>query len=37
MNTLRFLKYYNALEWESRFTLGLNGAKNIDYIEKFFE
>ncbi len=24
---------YNTLEWESRFTLGLNPAKNIDYIE----
>ncbi len=30
-----FLKYYNAREWEStsRFTLGLNAAKNIDYIK----
>ncbi len=24
----------NALEWESSFTLGLNTAKNTDYIEK---
>ncbi len=31
-----FLKYYNAQEWEStsRFTLGLNAAKNIGYIIK---
>ncbi len=28
------LKYYNTLEWESRFTLGLNTAKNVDYIKK---
>ncbi len=27
----------NALEWESRFTLGLDAAKGIDYIEKCFE
>ncbi len=26
-----------TLEWESRFTLGLNVAKNIDYIEKRFK
>ncbi len=32
-----FLKYYNLLEWKSRFTLGLNTAKNIDYIEKLFK
>ncbi len=25
--------YYNALERVNRFTLGLNTAKNIDYIE----
>ncbi len=31
------LKYYNTLEWESRFTLGLNAAKNVDYIEKWFK
>ncbi len=37
-NTLQFwLKYYNALEWESRFTLVLNATKNIDYIEKYFK
>ncbi len=34
-NPLPFLlKYCNALEWESRFTLALNAVKNIDYIEK---
>ncbi len=27
-----FLKYYNVLEWESKRTLGLNIAKNTDYI-----
>ncbi len=30
---LAFLKYYHRQEWESRFTLALNTAKNIDYIE----
>ncbi len=25
--------FNNALEWESRFTLGLNAAKNTDYIK----
>ncbi len=34
---LPFLKYYNELEWESRFTLGLYAAKNIDYIETYFK
>ncbi len=34
---LPFLKYYNALEWGSKFTIGLNTAKNIDYIEKCFK
>ncbi len=36
-NSVRYnevLLYYNTLEWESRFTSGLNAAKNIDYIEK---
>ncbi len=28
------LKYYNAQEWECIFTLELNIAKDIDYIEK---
>ncbi len=32
-----FLKYYNALELESRFTSGLNAAKNTDYNKKSFE
>ncbi len=27
------LKYYNALKWEMRFALGLNAAKNSDYIK----
>ncbi len=27
----------NVLEWESRFTLGLNAAKSIDYAEKGFK
>ncbi len=30
-----YFKYYNAFEWESRFTLGLNIAKNlIDYTHQ---
>ncbi len=31
---LPFLKYYNVLEWESRFVLGPNTAGNMDYIKK---
>ncbi len=31
------LKYCNTLEWESRLTLRLNAAKNIDYTEKWFK
>ncbi len=34
---LPFLKYYIGQEWESRFTLMRNTAKNIDYIEKCFK
>ncbi len=34
---LSFLKYYNTLEWESRFPLGLNVGKNTDYIKKSFK
>ncbi len=34
---LPFLKYYNAQEWECIFTLGLNTAKDTDYIEKQFK
>ncbi len=38
-----YLKYSQTyqgtkdLEWESRFTLGLNGAKNTHYINKSFK
>ncbi len=28
---------YNVLKWESRFTLGLDAAKNIHYIKKCFK
>ncbi len=34
---LPYLKYYNVLKQESRFTLGLDAAKIIDYIEKCFK
>ncbi len=34
LQRLQILKYYNVLEQESRFTLGLNAAKNTDYIKK---
>ncbi len=34
LKVLPFLKYYNTLEWESRFTFWLNAAKNIDHIMK---
>ncbi len=30
-------KCYKVLKWESRFTLGLNAAKNTDYIKKSFK
>ncbi len=32
-----YLKYYNIVKWESRFTLGLDAAKITDYIKKFFK
>ncbi len=31
------LKYYNVQKLEIRITLGLNTAKNIDYIKKGFK
>ncbi len=34
---LPFLIYYNVLELESRFTLRMNAAKNIDTIKKWFK
>ncbi len=37
LKDVSYLKYYNTLEWESRFTLGPKAAKNIDYIEKWFK
>ncbi len=37
LQRLPFLKYYNVLEWESRFTFGLNAAKNTDYIKISFK
>ncbi len=37
LQRLPFLKYYNVLEWENRFTLGLNTAKNANYIKKGFK
>ncbi len=37
LQRLSLVKYYNVLEWESRFTLGLNAAKNTDYFKKFFK
>ncbi len=33
----KVLKYYTGQKWESRFTLTLNTAKNIDFIEKRFK
>ncbi len=37
LHRLSFLKYYNVLESESRFTLGLKAAKNADYIKKMLQ
>ncbi len=34
LQRLPCLKYYNVLKRESRFTLGLNAAKNTDYRKK---
>ncbi len=34
LQRLPFLKYYNVLAWEGRFTLGLNAAKNTDLQRK---
>ncbi len=34
---LPFFKYYNVLEWENRFTLGLNAAKNTATIKIAFK
>ncbi len=31
---LLFLKYYNALEWKSKSSVGLNAAKNTDFMKK---
>ncbi len=31
---LSCLKYYNVLKWENSLTLGLNAAKNTDYMKK---
>ncbi len=30
-------KYYNALKWENRITLGLYVATNTNYIKKCFK
>ncbi len=34
---LPLLRYYNAQEWESRLTLLLKSAKNINFIEKWMK
>ncbi len=31
------LKYYNVRKWGSRLTLGLDAARNMHYIQKFFK
>ncbi len=33
LQRLPFSKYYDVLKWQSRFTLGLNAAKNVHYIK----
>ncbi len=39
LQRLHFLEllYYNVLEWESRFTFGMDAAENTNYIKKFFK
>ncbi len=34
---LKWLKYYNLQKRQITFTLGLNAAKNTDYMEKRFK
>ncbi len=34
---IAMFEIYNGLKWESRFTLGLNAAKNMDYMKKWFK
>ncbi len=36
LQRLPYLKYCNVWEWEGRFTLQQNAAKNTDYIQKLF-
>ncbi len=36
LERLILLKYYNAPKWQIIFTLGLNAAKNNDFMEKSF-
>ncbi len=28
-----YLKYYNGMEWECMYTLGINTVKNMQYIK----
>ncbi len=37
LQILLSFKYYSVQEWESRFTLGLDAAKNTHYIQKCFK
>ncbi len=37
LQRLPFLKYFNALEWECTFTLGLNATENAKDIKKCFK
>ncbi len=37
LQRLPFLKYFNVLEWEGRFTLGLNAEENTNYLKKSFK
>ncbi len=32
-----WLKYYDVQKWQITFSLGLNAAKNTDYMEESFE
>ncbi len=37
LERLACLKYYNVLKCENRLNLGLNAAKNSDYMKKKFQ
>ncbi len=37
LQRLAFSKYYNVQKWRSKFTLGLNAAKNTHDFKNYFK